>query len=184
VRGGQAMIERVFVFATGLVGRNDQQLRRLMRFTKSGPDGHRHAGLQLDLSGPELVTEGLEQGSVQLLVGVQALGGFAQAGERGECGKPLAAETSEAFVRCPAFGTGFRSGFASRKRLRGSFFGGLPALDQGTDVALENLGQIVVAVELVLVGDAGKALDGLGDGHGRFFRSFSGFSARRRPEPG
>jgi hypothetical protein len=68
-------------------------------------------------------------------------------------------------VRRPAFGTGFRSGFASRKRLRGSFFGGLPALDQGADVALENFGQIVVAVELVLVGDAGKALDGLGDGH-------------------
>jgi hypothetical protein len=50
---------------------------------------------------------------VQLLVGLQALGVFAQAAVRGERGKPLAAETSEAFVRCPAFGTGFRSGFAA-----------------------------------------------------------------------
>jgi hypothetical protein len=111
------MIERVFVFATGLVGWNDQQLRRLMHLAKGGPDGHRHAGLQLDLSGPELVTEGLEQGGVELLVGLQALGVFAQAGERRECGKPLAAESGEAFVRRPAigtaFGTGFRSGFAA-----------------------------------------------------------------------
>jgi hypothetical protein len=43
----------------------------------------------------------------------------------------------------------------------------LPAFDQRADIAFEHLSQIVVTIELVLIGDASEALNGLGDGHGQ-----------------
>lgn len=45
-------------------------------------------------------------------------------------------------------------------------FRSLPLLDQRFDVALEDFGQIVVAVELVFVGQASEGADGICDGHG------------------
>jgi hypothetical protein len=45
---------------------------------------------------------------------------------------------------------------------------GLPALDEAANVALENFGQVVVAIEFILVRDACKALDGLCNSHDQF----------------
>jgi len=49
VGGGDFVFERVVVFAAGLVGGDDEQLRCLMGCTVSGPDRHGHAGVQFDL---------------------------------------------------------------------------------------------------------------------------------------
>jgi hypothetical protein len=47
--------------------------------------------------------------------------------------------------------------------LRGRGFCALPLLDQRTDVALEHLSEIVVAIEFILINDTGKARNGLGN---------------------
>ena len=41
-----------------------------------------------------------------------------------------------------------------------------------------------MTIELVLIGDASEALNGLSDGHGQFLVVGSALSARRRPAPG
>jgi hypothetical protein len=52
---------------------------------------------------------------------------------------------------------------ASVRALPGS---GIPCGQTGLDVALEDFSQIVVAVELVFVGDASEGLNGVEYGHG------------------
>ena len=42
--------------------------------------------------------------------------------------------------------------------------GCFPGVEPGFDVALEDFGQVVVAVELVFVGDASEGLNGVEDG--------------------
>ena len=42
---------------------------------------------------------------------------------------------------------------------------GFPRVELGFDVAFEDLGQVVVAVQLVFVGNASEGLDGVEDGH-------------------
>jgi uncharacterized membrane protein YtjA (UPF0391 family) len=51
-------------------------------------------------------------------------------------------------------------------------FGGLPAVEAGLDVTLEDFCQVMVAVELVLVGDASESLNGVEDGHGQAYLQF------------
>jgi len=73
----------------------------------------------------------------------------------GGTSRPFATQTAEPFEG----GAGFD------KCVGRGIFAGLPAFDEGADVALEYLGQVVVAIKLVFIGNAGKTLDGLGDGH-------------------
>ncbi len=46
-------------------------------------------------------------------------------------------------------------------------FSALPGFEAGLDVALEDFSQVVVAVELVFVGDASEGLNGVEYGHGQ-----------------
>ena len=103
-------------------------------------------------------------GEKTLFVGAEPVLG----GEGGEPGEPFAGEAAQTLVR------GACGGVLGRGVLRG-----FPGFDEALDVPLEDLGQIMVAVELVLVGDAGEGLDG-----GHWGRKERGFSAWRRPGPG
>ena len=70
--------------------------------------------------------------------------------------KPLAAQSCQTLVGRAGFCTGFISC---------SLFSGLPFFYQGTNIAFKNLGKIMMAVKFVFIGDTGKALYGLCDGH-------------------
>ena len=91
-------------------------------------------------------------------VGAEALGGVLELGEGGDAGEPFSAESAQAAVRGAGGGLFLLSG--------SGFLGGVPLVDQRLDVALEDFGEVVVAVEFVFIGDAGEGLDGGVNGHG------------------
>ena len=104
------------------------------------------------------MAKGFEQRPVECGMSREALSGIAKFFESGHGGEPLSSKTGESLVRWA--GGRFFLGRGHRVLRR------LPAVDQCLDVSLENLGEVVVAVELVFVRDAGEGLDCLGDGHG------------------
>jgi hypothetical protein len=85
-------------------------------------------------------------------VSAQSFGGVLESGESGDRGEPLATQSSKATVRCAVGGFFLWS--------RGHFFSGVPLVDQRLDVALENFGKVVVAIEFVLNCNTGEGLDG------------------------
>ena len=66
--------------------------------------------------------------------------------------EPLAGPAGELLVGCPL--------------LRMGLFCGSPLLQALSDITLKHFGEIMVAVELVFIGDANKGLDGFHDRHG------------------
>ena len=175
VHGLEGVVERIVVLAAGLVGGDDEEARAVVDVAPDGPCRDGHVGLEREEGGLEGMAEGGEERAMEVLVGAEAFVRVAEAFEGGEGGEPLAGESGEPAVGGTgggAFGVG-----------DGGVLGGLPALDLGADVALEDLGEVMVAVELVLVGDPGEALDGWSDRHGGR-ASGLGFSGRRRRGPG
>jgi len=154
VEGQQLVVQQVFAFGSWLVGRDDGQALAL-----DLPDGYRRAGDELfgtQLFGRGGVTERLQQAGLHLDEGVPALVGFVRALD-------LAAQ------REPALGPGLQP---LGRRAVGVIacvlsLGGVPSVQALLDVVLEDLSEVVVAVELVLVGDAGEGLDGFQDRHGQ-----------------
>ena len=87
----------------------------------------------------------------------------------GKSRKPLAAQSSKLLPGR----SGCQANFFICLVNSGGFLSSLPALDQCADIAFENLGQVVMTVELVFVGDTNKALDGLGNRHSQFSINYS-----------
>ena len=150
------MVEQVFVFRAGLVGGDDGELRQLQVPERERLAGGEfvHGG-QLGRSG---VAEGLQQASLKLAEEAPALGGLTRALHLAAQGKPLLRPGLQALVG------GTVAVIAGFVGLAG--FSSFPGIEPGLDVALEDLGQVVVAVKLVFVGDAGEGLNGVEYGHG------------------
>ena len=170
MEGLKGVVERVFVFVVWCVGRDDEQPGSLMGFAQDRPNRNRHVGLQQHDIRLQRIAQGSQERLVQALVGYPPFGRFTEASVGGQPGKPLATEACE-----PSMGGSGGGTFGVGGCGGGGLFSGLPAFDLGADVAIENLGEVVVAVEFVLVGDSYEALDGLCDRHGgRGFVRFSG----------
>jgi hypothetical protein len=109
------------------------------------------------------VAQGLQQAGLELGEEAPALGGVAGPLHLAAQGEPLLRPGLQAFV---GSAVAVASGLICLVGLS-RCFGGLPGVEPGLDVALEDFGQVVVAVELVFVGDAGEGLNGVQYGHGQ-----------------
>jgi hypothetical protein len=154
----ELVVEQVFLLGAGLVSGNDHQARCLqVRAMK--PQGHGHARHQLMRLGQLArcgVAQRLQQARLQLGEELPALGVTGAARHLASQAEPALGPGLQALVRC-----------APGLFARVLCFSGLPGLQARLDVALEDFGQVVVAVELVFVGDASEGVDGFEDGHGQ-----------------
>ncbi|MFD2379342.1 hypothetical protein ACFSTJ_20205 [Ottowia pentelensis] len=106
--------------------------------------------------GDARIAQGLQQAGLQLRIGLPALVFVFAALHLAAQGKP-------------ALGPGLQAlGWGAVGVIAGVLgFFGVPGVEAGLDVALEDFGQVVVAEELVFVGDASEGLYGFEDGHGQ-----------------
>ena len=153
MEGGELVVEQVFVFAVGLVGGDDGKALALQV-----PHGQRQAGgqfVQREGARRWRVAQGLQQPGLYLHEGLPALVLVFAALHLAAQGKPALGPSLQAFLW----------------RALGVFAGVLgflcvPGFQAVFDVAFEHFSQVVVAVELVFVGDASEGLNGFEYGHG------------------
>ena len=158
----EPVVQQIFVFRAGLVGGEDGELRQLPMPERQGLAGGQF--VQLGLRVRRGIPKGQEQAALKLSEQAPALGRLAGALHLAAQGKPLLGKglqlpvgRTARFARGRVFGNGGRE----------SGLGGVPGIEPSLDVALEHFGEVVVAVELVFIGDAGEGLHGVERaGHG------------------
>ena len=157
MEGGELVVEQVFVFAAGLVGGDDGQALALQV-----PHGQRQAGgqfVQREGARRWRVAQRLQQAGLNLHEGLPALVLVFAAVHLATQGKPALGPGLQALWRGAVlfvvWGIAGVLGF-----LR------VPGFQAVFDVAFEHFSQVVVAVELVFVGDASEGLNGFEYGHG------------------
>ena len=142
MRRSQLLVERIVIFFTGLICGNNESSNFAVG-SISRPHRNRHPLLQLDLVRLEAVTESFQKRLMQTKVRFELFVIVTEILLSCERGKPLAGRSGQALVW---------------RALLSCVLIGIPFFNQIADVALEDFGQVVMAVELVLVGDAGKGL--------------------------
>ncbi len=153
----ELVVRQVLRLGARLVGGDDGEPRQLQM-----PHRHRQPGDEFVPDGEvgwRGAAQGLQQAGLDLGVGLPALGIVARALDLAPQTEPALAPSLQSPVRCTV---GFVAGMFG--------FGRVPGIQPSLDVTLEDLGKVVVAVELVLVGDTREGLDGVDYGHVRLRR--------------
>lgn len=161
VQAGQLVVQQVFVFRAGLVGRYHHQPGQRQ------PERNGQTGGEFGRSGQQRrggITQGQQQAGLDAGEHLPALSIVLGTLNLATQSKPLLGPALQALV---GGAMGFVAGVSGFRGRPGGGLGGIPAFQASLDVALEDFGEVMVAVELIFVGNASEGLDGFKNGHGQ-----------------
>ena len=140
---------------TWVVGRHNNELWSLVRIPEELPNLHRRTGDKLVLGRCQTIAKRSQQATLKVRERREPLAWLANLGEVSAKRKPTARPARKPLEGCP-------NGIVGPSRFLLALE---PGVDTSLNVTLEDLGKVMVAIELVLVGDARERLNRIEDSH-------------------